>query len=196
MKKTLKISSILFVLLITTGLFAQDKNHDNKLLGVRAGWQSSGIYEDGSLPEGWDPLNSFYAGFFKEIKLVPLLRFDAGIEYAPVGITDSDTDSKVVLHYLSIPLNLRVKLGPVYALGGAAANFRVAEKYTIAGESYTPEDDDKSNVFDVPLFLGLGVKFMFLSIDARYYWGMLDVYDNNDISNKSNYLQVGASLYF
>jgi hypothetical protein len=196
MKNAIKITSTLLILLISMGLFAQDKNHDNKLMGVRAGWQYSGIYNDGALPEGSDPLSSFYAGFFKEIKLIPLLRFDAGIEYAPVGISDSDSDSKIVLHYLSVPLNLRVKLGPVYALGGAAANFRLAEKWTIAGESYTPEDDMKSNVFDVPLYLGLGVKILFLSIDARYYWGMIDIYDNSDGSSKSQYLQIGASVYF
>lgn len=194
MKKT--ITSSLIILLITTGLFAQDKNHDDKLLGVRAGWQYSTLLTDGNIPEGSDPLSSFYAGIFKEFKIVPLLRFDAGLEYAPVGIADSDTDSKIVLHYLSIPLNLRVKLGPVFALGGAAANFRVAEKYTINGENYDPEDDEKSNVFDVPLYLGLGVKILFISVDARYYWGMLDVYNNENSTTKSQYLQLGASIYF
>lgn len=195
MKNTIKITCSLFILLLSTGLYAED-NNDNKLMGVRAGWQYSGIYSDGALPDGFDPLSSFYAGFFKEIKLVPLLRFDAGLEYAPVGIVNSNTDTKTVLHYLSVPLNLRVKLGPIYALGGAAANFRLAEKYTVAGQSYTPEDDEKSKVFDVPVYLGLGVKLFILSIDARYYWGTIDVYDNNDVSNKSQYLQIGASLYF
>lgn len=192
----MKITSLLFFLLLTVGIFAQDKNHDDKLLGVRAGWQYSTILEDGNLLEGFDPLSSFYAGIFKEIKLVPLLRFDVGLEYAPVGISNSDLDSKIVLHYLSIPLNLRVKLGPVYALGGAAANFRVAEKYTILGQNYDPQDDEKSNVFDVPLYLGLGVKILFISVDARYYWGMLDIYGNDDTTSKGQYLQVGASIYF
>jgi len=190
-----KISLVLAILIFagTSFLLAQDDD-GKKNIGIRAGWQFAGLYEDGSLLEGSSELNSFYVGLYKDTKLVPILFLGTGLEYAPVGVTSSDIDAKLVLHYLSIPIDVKVKLGPVFALGGLAANFRLAEKFTLLGEDVEITDDEKSAVFDLPVFLGVGVNIFMLNIEIRYYYGLLDVY--SDPSVNARYLQIGAGIKF
>lgn len=175
-------------------LIAGDDDDNSKIGGIRAGWQYSGIYENGNLPEGSAPMSSFYVGLYKELKLVPLLRLGGGVEYSQVGLISDNAqiDNSIKLHYVYIPIYLKVKLGPVYALGGASPSFKVGEKVIFLGEEITLENDDKANVFDVPLYLGLGFQIFFVGIEARYNWGMIDVYDNS----KNQYLQVGATISF
>ena len=144
-------------------------------------------------------MNSFYVGIFRENKLIPLLSIGTGIEYSQIGVVDANIDdTSIKLHYISVPIDLRVKLGPVYALGGIALNFRVAEKWKIAGENFDPSDDNKSQVFDLPLALGVGVKLFIFRIEAKYHWGMLDVYKANDFqeAQKVQYLQLGLGVTF
>jgi hypothetical protein len=139
----------------------------------------------------FNQLNSFYVGFFRDKKISPLLFFGSGLEYFQNGIKYPG-DSKRILHTLSIPLDLKLKLGPVFALGGAAANFKVAEKIVVEDNSVNPTEGNKSNWFDIPVFLGAGVKISFITVEARYHWGLLDV--RNGLY--SRYLQIGAGLSF
>ena len=110
-----------------------------------------------------------------------MLALGTGVEYSQIGMVDANLENTdLKLHYISVPIDLRVKLGPVYALGGFALNFRVAEKWKVSGENVDFSEFAKSEVFDIPLFLGVGVQLFFLRIEARYHWGMLDVYKTND----------------
>ena len=52
---------------------------------------------------------------------------------------------------------------------------------------------EKSNVFDMPLQVGLGVKILMLSLEARYNWGLLDL---NDEGAKNQYFQLGLAVFF
>lgn len=189
--------SIFFVLNINT--LSASGDDDGKNIGVRAGWQISGIYENGSIPDGYGTNSGFYAGFFKDTKIIPLLKLGTGLEYGQVGlIRDSvNVNTKRILHYIAIPIDLKVKLGPVFALGGASLNFRVADKRTVNEQSVDPPPGLESKVFDIPLFVGLGVKIFFVSIEARYHWGMLNVIGDGNVSNnKSQYFQLGAAVSF
>jgi len=197
MKKiSLIVLSAFFVFSFNTTKAGDKEERNEKVGGIRAGWQYSGIYESGSIPNGYDPLSSFYVGLYKDVKIVPLLRFGVGLEYSQVGIVsnNSNIDNSLKLHYLYVPLYLKVKLGPVFALGGASPGFKVGEKLVFLGQEVSLDDDNKANAFDVPLFLGVGVKILFVSVEVRYNWGMLDVYENPSAKNK--YLQIGAAVSF
>jgi hypothetical protein len=186
------------VLLIFNLNTANAKDGDNKSkTGIRAGWQYSTIAFDGSIPNGYDPLSSFYAGFFRDNKIIPLLRLGTGIEYSHIGnksiAADNDSLPSITLQYISIPIDLKVKLGPVFVLGGFSLNFKVAEKWDLNGDKYNPPTNLKAGTFDIPLFLGAGVQIFFIAIEARYYWGMINLYDGN---TKTQYLQVGGTISF
>jgi len=191
----MKKRMVLFTIIIMTGamvIYAQkDDKEGQKVGGIRAGWHTATLVEDGSKADTINNLNGFYVGFFRDTKIVPLLNFGSGLEYFQNG-TAYTNNSERVLHTISIPLDLKVKLGPVFALGGIAANFKVSEKIKIDGESISPMSDDKSAWFDTPVFLGAGVKIAFLTVEARYHWGLLEVRNGK----KSQYFQLGAAFSF
>ncbi len=175
--------------LITTDLQAQDKKGADKVGGLRFGYHSSSFVKDGN--SYGDPLQTFYVGFTRDNKLIPALHLGTGLEYFKNGVKLTDNVQRD-FHYLSIPLNVKIKLGPAFGLTGFAPSFKVAERYITNGNSGKPSDDMTAEWFDIPFFLGAGVKVWMLTLEARYHWGMLEVTDGY----KSQYFQLGLGLSF
>tara|TARA_R110002050_G_scaffold200591_1_gene335493 strand:+ start:39403 stop:39981 length:579 start_codon:yes stop_codon:yes gene_type:complete len=192
MKKIKLLALVAITILPSFKTFAGDD--DNSKKGIRAGWQISNFYTDGNQVE--ENLSSFYLGVYGEKKLLPLLRLGSGIEYNSTGTTSNTLDAKFVRHAISVPVYLKVKLGPVFALGGAAANFGIANKFSIAGENVEIPDESKTKVFNLPVYLGLGVKFLMISIEARYHVGTLDLDKSNNSQMNNRYFQLGAAVSF
>ena len=71
-------------------------------------------------------MNSFYIGIYKNFRIIPILKYGVGLEYLQNG-AESTVDGSYSLGYVSIPIHIRAKLGPVFALVGVAANFKVTE---------------------------------------------------------------------
>lgn len=189
-KRILTITAM--ILAGTMFLCAQGEDKGGQRVGgIRAGWQASTLIKDGSRADTAHNLNSFYVGFFRDTKIIPLLSFGSGVEYFQNGVSYTNNTERV-LHTISVPLDLKVKLGPVFALGGIAANFKVAEKVKIGGDYVTPLEADKSAWFDAPVFLGAGLKIAIVTIEARYHWGLIEVRNGKH----SQYFQIGAGLSF
>lgn len=183
----LVVAIILFVPSLETD--ARDKGDGNRVGGIRVGYHSSQFNLSGDAYG--EPMQSFYAGLFRDTKVLPLLHFGTGLEYYKNGVR-IDSDNMRELHYLTIPLNLKLKLGPIFALGGFSPSFKVAERVTEDGFKEKPTDAQKAEWFDIPLFLGAGVEIWFLTIEARYHWGMMEVVDGY----KSQSFQIGAGISF
>jgi len=188
-KKIFLFTASLLIGAIT--LHGQDKKEGQKVGGVRAGWHYAFMQKEGDKPDTANALNSFYVGFFRDTRIMPLLHFGSGLEYFQNGM-EYPNNSARILHTISIPLDLKVKLGPAYALGGIAANIKVSEKLKIGDEYITPLDSDKTAGFDLPVFLGAGLKIWFVTIEARYHWGLLEA--RNGYYNQ--YFQLGAGISF
>ncbi len=178
MKRSIFIVVLLIAIGFSTDLKAQ------KLIGIRAGWHYATLV--GSPLED-NPNNTFYIGLYRNNKFGGIFAIHTGLEYFQNGAKLDDNNYRK-LHYISVPLGLRVKLGPVYALGGPALNFKVAESSRVLGQSI--DDDNKAAFFDLPVFLGAGVKIFMFTVEARYAWGLLDV--NDGVTNQ--YLQLGVGL--
>ena len=186
MKSTFSFFAFALLILLALSGQAGDK------IGIRAGYQMASFQVDGSMPEGTNNLNSFYVGIFKENKLIPLLSLGYGLDFMQNGAEYAD-NNKYVINYLSIPLYVKAKVGPVFGLTGLGANFKLSDKITNASNTSTPSDYLAKD-FDLPLFIGGGFNFLMFSIEARYNWGMIPV---NDVTNvKNHYLQVGACIHF
>lgn len=185
-----------FLLLVTLcflgamTLEGQEKEK-RKVGSIRAGFHSASMVLEGEKPDASNSLNSFYVGFSRDTKIVPLLWFGSGIEYFQNGLVYAN-DVKRVMHTISVPVDLKLKLGPVYALSGFAANFMVSEKLKTGDSTTSPLEDEKASWFDAPFFLGAGIKIAFVSVEARYHWGTLEAL--NSMYNR--YLQVGAAFTF
>jgi hypothetical protein len=170
---------------------AQDRKSKDRVGGIRAGYHAATLALPESDVDTTNTLGGFYFGIFRDNKVASILSLGTGLEYFRNGTEYSENSSRE-LHTLSIPVNLKVKLGPVFALGGIGANFKVSEKLVLNDVKYDLDDDQKSNWFDAPVFLGAGVKLSFLTVEARYHWGLIEV--NNGYH--SRYFQVGAGISF
>lgn len=185
------VTSLVLVLFLCNPLFAGDG--DTKK-GIRGGFQSSNFYANNNSAE---VLNSFYVGFVAERKLIPLLHIGSGLEFNQSGYTESILGSKYTFKRsnLSIPIYAKVKVGPVFATGGISPQFGVGNSLKIDDNKEDLEDDEKTNVFDAPVHLGLGIQILMFSIDARYNWGLSNLSKTSgDI--KQQYFQLGAQIAF
>ena len=192
MKKSTQLTAILvsMALIIGSNVYAQDDKDKPARIGIRAGWNYASMFIDNEELAGIEHNNAFYIGVFKEKKLVPFLRLGSGLEYLQNGYIIKDGSDRDI-HYLSVPLYLKVKIGPVYATGGTGFNFKIGEN--LPGDaSQDPLNNETTNFYDMPFQLGAGLKILMFSVEARYNWGILNV--NNDASNQ--YLQVGFTVSF
>jgi len=184
-----------YIILIAFFLFAgcqlsiaQDADKKQKF-GIRAGWHMATLTKEGEKIDTTNQLNSFYVGFSNETKIASLLYWGKGIEYFQNGVEYTENTQRI-FHTISVPLNLKLKIGPVFGRAGAAANFKISEKYKFGDASYDPPN--KANWFDVPVFLGAGINILFVSVEARYHWGLLEATDGF----YNRYFQVGAAVHF
>lgn len=183
--------SVIIMLLIVHISNAQGEKSSNKVGGIRAGYHAATLVLPDNDVDTTSVLGGFYAGFYRDNKVASILSIGTGLEYFQNGTQYSENSSRV-LHTLSVPVSLKVNLGPVFALGGIGANFKVSEKLVYNDTNYDLSDDQKSNWFDAPAFLGAGVNIWKLTVEARYHWGLLEVIDGYH----SRYFQLGAGLSF
>lgn len=156
--------------------------------GPIAGWHYSDLLKDGESLYGGH-YNSFFVGFFNNKQLGPtkLLQLNSALIYFQNGSKEDD-NNKIRLHYLNIPVSLRVQVGPIYALGGINGGIK------LGGESYTlgiKSDVKDINTWDAGVHLALGAKIGPVGVEAKYNWGIVDL--NNGYN--SQYLQLGILLY-
>ncbi len=172
--------SLIFLFAGILGAYGQE-------FGARAGWQSAATYNDGDKVQ--ENLNSIYLGIYRIRPIGPgnLLHWVGGLEYSQQGHKDNDDNFRKI-HYLSLPLALRLQFGPAHLTGGINTNLRVAEKVLLMGEDVT--DQTETEFLDFALQVGAGFNFGRLGVEARYHSGLLDVNEGN----KNRYLQIGASI--
>lgn len=182
MKVLKSITTIVAALLISVPAFSEG---DTKIGGIRAGYQISDIYFDGS---GTGSLNGFYVGLFKNNKIIPTLHWTAGLEYFQTGYEVS-SDTRRAINTLSVPLFLKFKVGPAYAMAGLSGNFKLSEENKLNGVDL----EENANTVDIPVGAGVGFRIAILNVEARYNWGMMDV---DDGGGRHRYFQVGLGASF
>jgi len=187
MKRFLTLTILVAILTIfSQSALAQGK----RSIGIRAGYQISGLFKDAEKLPGTSNYASFYVGAFKEKKIIPFLHWGTGLEYCQNGAKLSD-DSKQVIKYLGIPVHLKAKVGPVYALVGVQPKVKLSEKIMKDSDKTSPTDEQKSKTMDFPAYGGIGFNILIVSIEARYQYSMFET--NHGARNA--YLQLGATLH-
>ena len=66
------------------------------------------------------------------------------------------------------------------------------EKFDIGDYSMIPSDTDKTKWFDIAAFAGAGIKILFITVEGRYHWGLLEAREG--LYNR--YFQLGAAISF
>ncbi len=176
-----------------TNPFNNTDDEPDYSVGVKAGWQYGNMYRSGNTIG--NDLNTFYVGFFSEAVVSENMKAGSGLEYFQNGF-DSEVDSlKFKMHTLSLPFYWKYYLGPVYGMAGGAFNFKLGDnREDFPGGMQTNDKISKTNFFDLPLSLGLGVEIGRLRVEAKYNWGIIHAAYINGIGYKNHYLQAGMAL--
>ncbi len=194
-KHRMKLRSIFLLTFFSFSILlsAQSSSDDSRTFhkGIRAGWQYANMYRSGNTD--FNNLNAFYVGIFSEGKVAPLLRVGSSLEYFQNGFNADNETFK--MHTISLPFYLKLKLGPLFGTAGFAANFKVADnREDFPGGEQTTDKITDTKFFDLPLSVGVGAKFLFLQIEAKYNWGLFQAATINGYGYKNQYLQLGMSV--
>lgn len=179
--------TIIFSLISATS-FAQDGQSDkNAKISIMGGVNLATINEESA-----SNITAFYAGIAKEIKLVPLLRFQTGLLYVRNGANLNN--STFTIDYLQVPALLKIKLGPAYVMTGFTGSVRVGGK--VETDGVTEElDSDVFSGFDYGTQFGAGFNFLIFGIEARYNWGLSEIVKKGfGIDYNHRYFELGLKI--
>lgn len=173
-------------------LKAQKDDKPHKIT-IIAGWNYSKVVSDSPNFEDTDYKSGLIVGINKDVKLTPFIWGNGGLLYYQNG---ADTEQGVLkFDYLSIPAGVKLRLGPVYGMGGAYLAYRLSAKL---------DDEDLNNNdfnrIDFGTYVGAGVKFLIFSLNAKYNWGLSNLRDGtntgvtNDEHNRFFSLALGVGI--
>jgi len=153
--------------------------------GIKAGMNINNIHTN--LPEGFgysgtgdgiDPNLGFHIGVFTKVDLSKKFAFIPELQYIKKGFTMSDSDIRINLNYMELPLMF--SYSPIKWIGvelGPGIAYRLAAKAHVSGHSA-----DRSDVYDkkVDMSLNAGVRIYAsqkLSMGVRYSYGLISTDD-------------------
>jgi len=156
---------LVFITLVSIPSFAQ--------LGVKAGMNFA------KMTDVDESLNNFQGGIFIDKDFIPLIKFRIGLDYSPKGGVFTDIiDAETQINYLELPVLAKVKLGPIYALGGVYGAYAMSGTNTIAGVESDIDFDNVSR-WDAGMKFGLGFQLKLGPIGAfiqsEYSFGFVDL---------------------
>ena len=195
---------VLLILAVVLPLSIQAKAQ----LGVQIGQNFSKI--DGNTVANYDEkyLTSFSGGVYFDKDLIPLIDLRIGAFYSPKGshFASGDYYNKTILNYIEVPVQAKIKVGPVYALGGAYGAYALNGSFDVldATSETSVEMDFEADQFrkeDYGLKFGLGFQIglgpLHIFVQGDYSMGLLDIYNGDAVyKNKNIGAYAGVSLGF
>ncbi len=117
-----------------------------------------------------------------------IFGLSAGLLYSQQGV-EFDGDAAYKLDYLNIPLMANVYVAKGFALKvGIQPGFMINDNikdYSITIGNYKISTDDGLKKFDFSIPVGLSYEFANFVFDARYNFGVTDVFDWSDAPKNS-----------
>lgn len=193
MKLKVLVLAVLLAGISSYAMAQKDSNEVGKYhVGFKSGWHYANMYRSGSAP--YDYLNSFYIGFFNEGRVSELMSAGASFEYMQNGFWGSNGSFR--MHTLSVPIYSKLHIGPLYGSAGLALNFKLTDnREDFPGPPTTVARVSDPNFFDLPVFLGAGIKVRFVQLDFKYNWGLFRAANIEGLAHKNQYMQLGLSFY-
>ena len=129
------------------------------------------------------------AGVEGEYGITETFGLTAGVLFAMQGAKDKDiSDWKMNTTYLNIPILANAYLTKGLAIKvGIQPGFLLSakNKYTQNNVSVDADVKDIMNKVDLSIPIGISYEYQSFVIDARYNWGLTNVYKNDQRSSKS-----------
>lgn len=190
------------VVMCVGGAFAQLS------MGPKVGLNVSSVTGDGTNYRA-----GVNVGVFANYRINNLLAIQPEFLYSMQGAAFDDVpvltktlESSYTSHYIDIPVllkvypwrGLNVQVGPQFG-------FCVDDEYKVklGGEELSTNDlkkygyDKSAQTFDFSIALGLGYEFDFgMTIDARYNFGLTNIYEEGDAKNTLLMISLGYKFDF
>ncbi len=203
-RKLIVVTAMLFMLSFTS--WAQ--------IGVQLGYNFAKIKGIESGSADIKNQSAITAGIFYEKDIIPFIDLRLGLNYSPKGshLALGDNYSKISLNYIELPILAKVKVGPLYALGGIygayAINGNVSSRLEILGVTVTSDEainfeDEQINRIDFGMKFGAGLQFglgpVKIFAQGDYSFGLMNINDYEDgdeLKNNVLGIHAGAILSF
>ncbi len=176
----MKILISILIFIISLGSIYAQKNKDDKPSKITfiGGWNYSKYVGGEDQVSKTDYKSVLILGVSKDVKISPFIWSNGGILYYQNGASTEEGDYK--FDYLMIPVGLKLRFGPLYAMGGLYGAYRMSA--TFDSEKLNKND---FNRLDFGTYVGAGTKILIFSLNVKYNWGFSDV--SNGSSNSENY---------
>lgn len=181
-------------------------NQSQAQLGIKLGYNFAKVGgKDVASGYSEKSLNNFQGGIFFDKDLIPLLDLRIGLDYSPKGYKEINGDwyNQGKLNYLELPVLAKVKLGPIYALGGFYGAYALngENKIHAVGMDITKDvefDNDQINRFDAGMKFGLGFQIglgpVHIFAQTDYSFGLTNISSKDNTDYKNNVFGVAAGV--
>ena len=130
-----------------------------------------------------------------EYFLTDRFSLGAGVLYTQQGAEQDDVDVTYEIDYVNVPLTANFYVWKGLALrAGLQPGFKVASK--IKYNDIEKDMDDAVKGFDLALPIGLSYEYRHFVIDARYTFGLNEIFDKDEIDLDSKNLTFQLSLAY
>lgn len=187
MKKFL--ASALMLLAASTTTFAQNA------VGSFSLQPKAGIsIADMTDTQGTTSRIGFVGGLEGEYQASDIFSLSLGVNYSQEGFKMKNSDNKIKLDYINVPILANVYLTKGLAVKvGVQPGFNVGNSVTVDGNTMSSSKKDYDGIKSVALSIPVGLSYEISNVvlDARYNWGVTKAFDGFDSKNSVFQVTIG-----
>lgn len=187
MKKFL--ASALMLLAASTTTFAQNA------VGSFSLQPKAGIsIADMTDTQGTTSRIGFVGGLEGEFQASDIFSLSLGVNYSQEGFKMNNSDNKIKLDYINVPILANVYLTKGLAVKvGVQPGFNVGNSVTVDGNTMSSSKKDYDGIKSVALSIPVGLSYEISNVvlDARYNWGVTKAFDGLDSKNSVFQVTIG-----
>ena len=187
MKKFL--ASALMLLAASTTTFAQNA------VGSFSLQPKAGIsIADMTDTQGTTSRIGFVGGLEGEYQASDIFSLSLGVNYSQEGFKMKNSDNKIKLDYINVPILANVYLTKGLAVKvGVQPGFNVGTSVTVDGNTMSSSKKDYDGIKSVALSIPVGLSYEISNVvlDARYNWGVTKAFDGLDSKNSVFQVTIG-----
>lgn len=160
--------------------------HAQVAFGVKGGLNISNV--NGSDASGTSSLVGFNAGAYLTIPVAPQFSFQPEVFYSAEGFKQSigGYASTQRQTYLDVPILVKYSFSGAFLESGPQAGFLMNAKLTSSGISDNNKGDLHPAEFSWVLGAGIKIPMTPISVDARYDFGLSNVYNTDQTANNGS----------
>ena len=136
----------------------------------------------------------FVGGLEGEYQASDIFSLSLGVNYSQEGFKMKNSDNKIKLDYINVPILANVYLTKGLAVKvGVQPGFIVGNSVTVDGNTTSSSKKDYDGIKSVALSIPVGLSYEISNVvlDARYNWGVTKAFDGLDSKNSVFQVTIG-----